>query len=304
MVWNVRPSKLKKTFVPALAVIAFTTRRHRRSRRPSARSATRASSRPCSGSSSPPSVPARHVAGGVVVPARGGRARGRSCCPARSLFAFGVQVLHIVTVLWIAHVLESKTDTYGAIGAALAILLWAYLLGSAGHGRRGGRRRDVAATPRPDAAWRRRADRPPTSATSVARPCGRRPGGEPMSRLTSRRPRQWRTATPSEPKRVPRWRRILVGFLVVVGCVLAPISIIGVWVHNTLLDTDQWVDDRRAAHRRAPRAGGRGRPRRPTRWSRAPTSKTRVKDAPPEPRRRRSRPPSRRARDRRSAPPR
>jgi hypothetical protein len=32
-------------------------------------------------------------------------------------------------VLWIAHVLETKTNTYGAIGSALAILLWADLLG-------------------------------------------------------------------------------------------------------------------------------------------------------------------------------
>src|SRR5262249_56721413 len=44
-------------------------------------------------------------------------------------FALGVLVLHLVTVYWIAHQVESKTDTYGAIGAALAILLWAYLLG-------------------------------------------------------------------------------------------------------------------------------------------------------------------------------
>ena len=44
-----------------------------------------------------------------------------------------------------------------------------------------------------------------------------------------------------EAKRAPRWRRFLVAFLVVVGCILTPVSIIAVWVHNTLLDTDQWV---------------------------------------------------------------
>ena len=43
--------------------------------------------------------------------------------------AIGVLGLHLVTVYWIAHEVESKTDTYGAIGAALAILLWSYLLG-------------------------------------------------------------------------------------------------------------------------------------------------------------------------------
>jgi uncharacterized BrkB/YihY/UPF0761 family membrane protein len=49
--------------------------------------------------------------------------------PGSLFFALGVLVLHLVTVYWIAHEVESKTDTYGAIGAALAILLWAYLLG-------------------------------------------------------------------------------------------------------------------------------------------------------------------------------
>ena len=59
--------------------------------------------------------------------------------------------------------------------------------------------------------------------------------------MTSTAPSSTPSAAPPK-RRVPRWRRILVGFLVVVGCVLAPVSIIGVWVHNTLLDTDQWVD--------------------------------------------------------------
>ncbi|HEX5586542.1 MAG TPA: hypothetical protein VFZ17_04495 [Acidimicrobiia bacterium] len=48
-------------------------------------------------------------------------------------------------------------------------------------------------------------------------------------------------ATTGGPHRLPRWRRILVGFLVVLGCLLVPLSILGVWVHSTLLDTDQWV---------------------------------------------------------------
>jgi uncharacterized BrkB/YihY/UPF0761 family membrane protein len=40
-----------------------------------------------------------------------------------------VLVLHAVTIYWIARQIESKSDTYGAIGGALAILLWAYILG-------------------------------------------------------------------------------------------------------------------------------------------------------------------------------
>jgi hypothetical protein len=51
-------------------------------------------------------------------------------------------------------------------------------------------------------------------------------------------------AAPSvdEPRRLPRWRRILITVLVVLGCLLAPISIIAVWTDNTLLNTDQYVD--------------------------------------------------------------
>jgi hypothetical protein len=51
-------------------------------------------------------------------------------------------------------------------------------------------------------------------------------------------------ARPSDqrPAKAPRWRRILVAVLVVIGCVLAPISVIGLWARNTLLDTNQYVD--------------------------------------------------------------
>ena len=53
----------------------------------------------------------------------------RDMLPGALLFGIGVQALHIVTVVWIARSLESKSETYGALGAALTILLWAYLLG-------------------------------------------------------------------------------------------------------------------------------------------------------------------------------
>ena len=49
--------------------------------------------------------------------------------PGAVVFGVGMEVLHLVTVYWIARQIESKTDTYGAIGFALALLLWAYLLG-------------------------------------------------------------------------------------------------------------------------------------------------------------------------------
>jgi uncharacterized BrkB/YihY/UPF0761 family membrane protein len=53
----------------------------------------------------------------------------RDLLPGALLVGVGVQVLHFVTVYWITHLLSSKSETYGAIGAALAILFWAYLLG-------------------------------------------------------------------------------------------------------------------------------------------------------------------------------
>ena len=49
--------------------------------------------------------------------------------PGAVVFGVGLEVLHLVTVYWIADQMEHKTDTYGAIGFALALLLWAYLLG-------------------------------------------------------------------------------------------------------------------------------------------------------------------------------
>jgi len=40
---------------------------------------------------------------------------------------------------------------------------------------------------------------------------------------------------------VPRWRRVVGAFLLVVGCVLVPISLSAVWVRSTLLNTDRYV---------------------------------------------------------------
>src|SRR4051794_24064983 len=49
--------------------------------------------------------------------------------PGAVLVGVGVQALHFTTVYWVTHLLESKSDRYGAIGVALTILFWAYLLG-------------------------------------------------------------------------------------------------------------------------------------------------------------------------------
>ena len=127
MIWNVRPSKAKKTSVPVLALIGFTTvgvvfastvgrLRHGNL------------AFVVVGYALTTAVPfAMWLLASWYLPRRA--RTWQELVPGALLFALGVQVLHLVTVLWIAHVLESKTSTYGAIGAALAILLWAYLLG-------------------------------------------------------------------------------------------------------------------------------------------------------------------------------
>lgn len=46
---------------------------------------------------------------------------------------------------------------------------------------------------------------------------------------------------PPPTRRVPRWRRVLAATLVVLGCLFAPLAIHSVWLHNTLLNTNQYV---------------------------------------------------------------
>jgi membrane protein len=49
--------------------------------------------------------------------------------PGALLFAFGTEILQVVTIVWFPHHLQSKSDVYGTLGVAVALLLWAYLLG-------------------------------------------------------------------------------------------------------------------------------------------------------------------------------
>jgi uncharacterized BrkB/YihY/UPF0761 family membrane protein len=49
--------------------------------------------------------------------------------PGALLVGFGLQALHVVTLVYISHKLSSASKLYGSMGSAVAILLWAYLLG-------------------------------------------------------------------------------------------------------------------------------------------------------------------------------
>lgn len=53
----------------------------------------------------------------------------RDLWPGAALFGVGVEALHLATVLWFAPSTQSKSQAYGAIGVAITILLWAYMLG-------------------------------------------------------------------------------------------------------------------------------------------------------------------------------
>ena len=52
-----------------------------------------------------------------------------SLVPGAVVFAIGGEALHLATILWFPHAMASKSEIYGTIGSALALLFWAYLLG-------------------------------------------------------------------------------------------------------------------------------------------------------------------------------
>jgi uncharacterized BrkB/YihY/UPF0761 family membrane protein len=49
--------------------------------------------------------------------------------PGAILVSAGLQVLQLVTVLYVTPRLDSATAAYGALGVALVLLLWLYMLG-------------------------------------------------------------------------------------------------------------------------------------------------------------------------------
>jgi uncharacterized BrkB/YihY/UPF0761 family membrane protein len=56
-------------------------------------------------------------------------APARALIPGALLMALGADVLQLLTTYWIGHLVARKTNTYGAVGIALAVLLWVYILG-------------------------------------------------------------------------------------------------------------------------------------------------------------------------------
>ena len=48
--------------------------------------------------------------------------------PGALLFAIAVQVMHLVTVLYLSRKLSSASELYGDLGGAATLLLWLYLI--------------------------------------------------------------------------------------------------------------------------------------------------------------------------------
>lgn len=53
----------------------------------------------------------------------------RDLVPGAILVSVGILGLHALTIYWLADSIAGKSQTYGTIGAALGLLLWAYLFG-------------------------------------------------------------------------------------------------------------------------------------------------------------------------------
>ena len=49
--------------------------------------------------------------------------------PGSVVFAIGLQLMHVFTVVYIARSVTSKSETYGIVGISLATLLWCYVAG-------------------------------------------------------------------------------------------------------------------------------------------------------------------------------
>jgi uncharacterized BrkB/YihY/UPF0761 family membrane protein len=79
--------------------------------------------------------------------------------PGAAVFAVGLEVLQVITVVWFPHSMESKSEIYGTIGCAVVLLLWAYLLG----------RLMAVAAALNVALWRRRTAQPPQPPSVLVR---------------------------------------------------------------------------------------------------------------------------------------
>jgi membrane protein len=77
--------------------------------------------------------------------------------PGAAIVAVGLEGLHLVTVYYLSRKVSTSSDLYGPVGAAIGILLWAYLFG----------RLTVAAAVFNATLWHRRPE-PQSAPSSIA----------------------------------------------------------------------------------------------------------------------------------------
>ncbi len=53
----------------------------------------------------------------------------KALIPGALFIAVGMEVMHLLTTYWLGHLVARKSHSYGAVGVALAVLLWVYILG-------------------------------------------------------------------------------------------------------------------------------------------------------------------------------
>jgi uncharacterized BrkB/YihY/UPF0761 family membrane protein len=80
--------------------------------------------------------------------------------PGALIVGLGVGILQILTVTYVVHVVTRKSALYGAIGIALALLLWTYFAG----------RLLTAAIAANATLWRHRAGQEPGRASDLLSP--------------------------------------------------------------------------------------------------------------------------------------
>ncbi|MBL8775776.1 MAG: hypothetical protein JNK12_07590 [Acidimicrobiales bacterium] len=49
--------------------------------------------------------------------------------PGATVLALGLQAMHLISLFWLPHAVESSSETYGTMGIAVAMLLWLYFYG-------------------------------------------------------------------------------------------------------------------------------------------------------------------------------
>ena len=149
-----------------------------------------------------------------------GDAPTRALLPGAILVAIGTQAIHLLVTLYLAPRLGRSSELYGSLGAATVILLWLYFTA----------RLIVASAFLNATAWRRHERR--HVAGRLTR--GRKPRDSGRRALSCANP----LVSRPEPTRAPTWRLIVARILVVLGVLLAVVTIIAGYLRWQAFDNE------------------------------------------------------------------